>query len=79
MYCVLTLHPIMFLLNHLTHYLVIYKVVPLHPIMFLLNLGNEFTPAKKEIFTSHYVPIKSKLCHRNKISFYPLYIPLCSY
>ena len=29
--------------------------------MFLLNLGNEFTPAKKEIFTSHYVPIKSIL------------------
>ena len=52
----------MFLLNHLTHYLVIYKVVPLHPIMFLLN-QNFATEIKFLfiLFTSHYVPIKSPL------------------
>ena len=61
MYCVLTLHPIMFLLNHLTHYLVIYKVVPLHPIMFLLNhLNSLLLEDSPKFFTSHYVPIKSE-------------------
>ena len=59
MYCVLDLHPIMFLLNRRKTLWCVTMIIHLHPIMFLLN-RHEYHDMNFFIsFTSHYVPIKS--------------------
>ena len=56
------LHPIMFLLNRHVNYNILVQLLYLHPIMFLLNLSTaSFCSSIADIFTSHYVPIKSTM------------------
>ena len=76
------LHPIMFLLNLLPHYSMLQKHIHLHPIMFLLNpCTHSQVMYHSLLFTSHYVPIKSRHCYTNNsdiITFTSHYVPIKS-
>ena len=72
----LSLHPIMFLLNRSKSKCKNDTEKPLHPIMFLLNPDLYYSESFDDIFTSHYVPIKS---HTNIILYFlPFSTPFLS-